>query len=228
MAWCLILRTCSAIRVSCFPRVASHTPTTLCFGAGPTGRSATGPRVRPRKPSRSSRVKRDASSMCGSSRRWGGRWASLRPRRATRRVLFSLNTLVFLLGGLSARVPYRCPTAFLEKGEPFRERGPRHSVSTTGLAPCASQPVGPFSMKTALGRRSLGMPLALKNPSTPPPKAANGKEIAHIDQPIQVAVRALIPPTSCLCSLAPSVTTPLYRTTVSQALRQPLRGLFSE
>src|SRR5215217_5255183 len=64
---------------------------------------------------------------------------------------------------------------------------------------------------------------ALKNPSTPPPKAANGKEIAHIDHAIQVAVRALIPPTPRSCSLAPSVTTPLYSTTVCQALRQPLR-----
>src|SRR5215208_787978 len=69
---------------------------------------------------------------------------------------------------------------------------------------------------------------ALKNPSTPPPKAANGKEIAHIDHAIQVAARALISPTSCPCSLAPSVTTPLYSTTVCQTLRQTLRGLFSE
>src|SRR5918996_1914970 len=65
---------------------------------------------------------------------------------------------------------------------------------------------------------------ALKNPSTPPPKAANGKEIAHIDHAIQVAARGLIPPIPCSCSLAPSVTTPLYSTTVSQALRQTLRG----
>src|SRR5215213_7551585 len=43
------------------------------------------------------------------------------------------------------------PTAFLEKGEPFCEMSPQHSVSTTGLAPCASQPVGPSSMQTALG-----------------------------------------------------------------------------
>jgi hypothetical protein len=41
-------------------------------------------------------------------------------------------------------------TAFLEKGEPFRERSPQHSVSTKGLAPCASQPGGPLSLKTAL------------------------------------------------------------------------------
>src|SRR5215204_7670511 len=50
-------------------------------------------------------------------------------------------------------------TAFLEKGEPFRERSPQHSVSTTGLAPFASQPMGPSSLKTALeagrGRRRL-------------------------------------------------------------------------
>src|SRR5215211_3728048 len=65
---------------------------------------------------------------------------------------------------------------------------------------------------------------ALKNPSTPPPKAANGKEIAHIDHAIQVAARVLIPPTSCPCSLAPSVITPLYSTTVSQTLRQTLRA----
>jgi hypothetical protein len=41
-------------------------------------------------------------------------------------------------------------TAFLEKGEPFQERSPQHSVSTKGLELCASQPRGPFSLKTAL------------------------------------------------------------------------------
>ena len=41
-------------------------------------------------------------------------------------------------------------TAFLEKGEPLRERSPQHSVSTKGLGPCASQPGEPFSSKTAL------------------------------------------------------------------------------
>ena len=35
--------------------------------------------------------------------------------------------------------------------------------------------------------------------------------------------RRLIPPSSCPCSLAPSVTAPLYSATVSQALRQTLR-----
>src|SRR5215216_1310953 len=50
---------------------------------------------------------------------------------------------------LTHRCPHT-PTAFLEKGEPFRERSPQHSVSTKGLGPCASQPEGPFSLKTAL------------------------------------------------------------------------------
>src|SRR5215204_1854910 len=36
--------------------------------------------------------------------------------------------------------PEKVPTAFLEKGEPLRERSPQHSVSTKGLGPCASQP----------------------------------------------------------------------------------------
>jgi hypothetical protein len=37
-------------------------------------------------------------------------------------------------------------------------------------------------------------------------------------------MRRFIPPIPRLCSLAPSVTPPLYSTTVSQALRQTLRG----
>src|SRR5829696_5853144 len=56
----------------------------------------------------------------------------------------------------SVRLPngIRTPktTAFLEKGEPLRGRSPQHSVSTKGLGPCASQPGGPFSSKTALER----------------------------------------------------------------------------
>ena len=42
------------------------------------------------------------------------------------------------------------PTAFLEKGEPFRESSPQQSISTKGFVPCASQPVGPSSLRTAL------------------------------------------------------------------------------
>src|SRR5215207_4262444 len=44
------------------------------------------------------------------------------------------------------------------------------------------------------------------------------------NQTIQVEVRECTPSTPLLCSLAPSVTTPLYSTTVCQALRQTLRA----
>jgi hypothetical protein len=56
------------------------------------------------------------------------------------------------------------------------------------------------------------------------PSPANVTESAQIDQASQTAARALIPPTARLCCLTPSVTTPLYRTTVSKALRSALRG----
>src|SRR5215217_5532875 len=42
-----------------------------------------------------------------------------------------------------------------------------------------------------------------------------------------VEARVLIPPALRPCSLAPSVTTPLYSTTVCQTLRRTLRGSFS-
>src|SRR5215211_6807206 len=46
----------------------------------------------------------------------------------------------------------------------------------------------------------------------------------HTDQAIQAAVRWLIPPTPSPCFPALAVTTPLYSTTVSKALRNALRG----
>src|SRR5918997_4693464 len=55
-------------------------------------------------------------------------------------------------------------------------------------------------------------------------KAVSPKESAASDHASQEAVRLLIPPTPCPCPLAPSVTTPLYRTIVSQALPNALRG----
>ena len=56
--------------------------------------------------------------------------------------------------------------------------------------------------------------------------AVNAKEVAHMDQANNAAVRRLIPPTPRSRWLAPSVTTPLYSTTVSKALRQTLRKSF--
>jgi hypothetical protein len=46
------------------------------------------------------------------------------------------------------------------------------------------------------------------------PSAIIEKLRALTDQAIQAAVRRLIPPNTPPCSLAPSVTTPLYSTTV--------------
>jgi hypothetical protein len=56
--------------------------------------------------------------------------------------------------------------------------------------------------------------------------ANSARAAAHSVQASQAAVRAPIPPMRCPrpCCLDPSVTTPLYRTTVSRALRQPLRS----
>src|SRR5215217_15554 len=51
-------------------------------------------------------------------------------------------------------------------------------------------------------------------------------ESAHVDQLSQEAARRLIPPTPRFCSIAPSVTTPLYSTDVSQALREALLGRY--
>jgi hypothetical protein len=56
--------------------------------------------------------------------------------------------------------------------------------------------------------------------------ARSAPVIVHTDQASQATVRVLTAPTPRLCSLAPCVTTPLYSTTVSQALRQTLRGSF--
>ena len=54
--------------------------------------------------------------------------------------------------------------------------------------------------------------------------AVSTKESAHIDQASQAAVRRPFPPLLRPCFLAPSVTTPLYSTTGSYTLRQPLLG----
>src|SRR5215203_381527 len=55
---------------------------------------------------------------------------------------------------------------------------------------------------------------------------ASATHSTHSDQASTVAPWVLLPTTPRSCSLAPSVTTPLYSTTVSKALRQTLRRLF--
>jgi hypothetical protein len=54
--------------------------------------------------------------------------------------------------------------------------------------------------------------------------AMSARHKAHSDQASQAAVRLLIPPIPRPSRFDPSVTTILYDTTVSQALRQTLRG----
>src|SRR5215210_1051770 len=56
------------------------------------------------------------------------------------------------------------------------------------------------------------------------PRTTSAKLTAHNDQASQAAPRLLIPPIPLPCSLAPSIITLLYSTTVSLALRQPLRS----
>src|SRR5215212_4330164 len=63
---------------------------------------------------------------------------------------------------------------------------------------------------------------AVRDKVYPPTKRIT--EITTSDQASRVAVRVLIPPTLRSWSIVPFVTTPLYSTTVSPALRQPLRG----
>src|SRR5215207_5006190 len=59
-----------------------------------------------------------------------------------------------------------------------------------------------------------------------PLRAVSVKEKAHADHASQVLARLLILPTPRPCAFAPSVTTPLYRTSISKVLRQMLRNLF--
>src|SRR5215207_7456182 len=54
--------------------------------------------------------------------------------------------------------------------------------------------------------------------------ARSNRLTAHSDQASQAEARVPILPIPRPCSFAPSVTTPLYSTTVFQALRQPLRS----
>src|SRR5215207_2042324 len=59
-------------------------------------------------------------------------------------------------------------------------------------------------------------------------RAVSVKEKAHADHASQMVARLLIGPTPRPCAFVPSVTTPLYSTTVSKALRQTLRSSFPE
>src|SRR5215218_5804838 len=85
-------------------------------------------------------------------------------------------------------------------------------VSTERLRPSLASG-GTMTFTSSVVRKSSQMARAISTTHT-----------AHTDQANQAAVRRLIPPIPRLCWLAPSVTTPLYSTSVFQTLRQTLRG----
>src|SRR5829696_8309014 len=64
--------------------------------------------------------------------------------------------------------------------------------------------------------------LAIRANEIPPASRATASPTS--DHASHEAVRVLIPPTPRSRSFVPCVTTPLYNSTVSKALRQPLRG----
>jgi hypothetical protein len=99
---------------------------------------------------------------------------------------------------------------------PTTEKGSSVTRLTTTLLSSVSPPNG----------RSETVELAARDNANPPTSSATDSAIS--DHAIHVAARVPIPPIPRFCSLAPSVTTPLYSTAVSQTLRQPLRGSFSE
>src|SRR5215203_3085208 len=69
---------------------------------------------------------------------------------------------------------------------------------------------------------------SLRRKSNKRESARSATHATHSDQASLVAALVLNPTPPRPCSLAPSVTTPLYSTTVSKALRQSLRASFSE
>src|SRR5215212_5375478 len=113
-----------------------------------------------------------------------------------------------------------------QKSQPMGLVGRREAISapTVGNA-SQSTPVSTAKPSPGLSPRSSGgrgtSPVRKSSERASPMSAT---QTAHNDLANQAAVRPLILPTPRSSSLAPSATTPLYSTTVSQALRQPLRG----
>jgi hypothetical protein len=88
-----------------------------------------------------------------------------------------------------------------------KNRLPRNSLPTLRSAP---QPRGTCADRASKQSRTLAPYMAPLRPAS--------DHASHAE----VLVLTLAPPRPC--SLLPTVTTPLYKTTVSQALRQTLRG----
>ena len=101
----------------------------------------------------------------------------------------------------------------------------RHVIPLGGPPRSSKNPASPPNLRLRPdGMRATSLTGHSRNPRKMPATIR-----AHKGQANQAALRWSIPPTLRICSLAPSVTTiPLYSTTVSGALRQTLRWLFSK
>src|SRR5215218_86275 len=123
----------------------------------------------------------------------------------------------------------RCPmqsSPTPQKIQPIGLVGSREAISapTVGYAsestPVSTARPGPSLNCLSPGTRGTS---AVRK-SSKRASATSAAHTAHSDQANHAAVRWLIQVTPRPCCLAPSVTTPLYNTTVSQPLRQTLRG----
>src|SRR5215218_5247785 len=110
----------------------------------------------------------------------------------------------------------------LHKSQPIGLRGWREAT----MAPTIEKTRTEAKVKTtstALSYESSGAVVLIVRANANPPKSS-ATESATSDQASQEAARRLSPPTPRPGSLLSTDTTPLYSTTVSQALRKALGG----
>src|SRR5919112_2788425 len=113
-----------------------------------------------------------------------------------------------------------------QKIQPMGLVGSREAISapTVGYAsestPVSTARPGPSLSSLSPGGRGT----STVKKSSKRASAMSATHTTHSDQATNAAVRGLIQLTPRFCSLAPYITTPLYSTTVSQALRQTLRA----
>src|SRR5215203_1499154 len=112
-----------------------------------------------------------------------------------------------------------------QKSQPMGLVGSREAISAPTIGNASeSNPVSTAKPGPGL---SPGTPAGITSPvrkSSKRASAMSATHSAHSDQANHAAVRWLIQLTPRPSSLVPSITIPLYRTTVSQALRLTLRG----
>src|SRR5215217_3937516 len=116
-----------------------------------------------------------------------------------------------------------------QKSQPMGLVGRREAISAPTIGNASeSTPVSTAKPGPGL---SPGSPAGMTSPVRKSSKRASptrATQTAHSDQANHAAVLWFIGQLPRLCCLVPSVTIPLYSATVSQTLRQTLRGSFSE